>query len=76
MLFSGTRAPTALILALLLMRPTFGAAQRVDSSAQDIGWPRQVVRNGATLTYYQPQIDEWRDHKELLGRLALRHSSP
>jgi hypothetical protein len=39
--------------------------------AQDIGWPRQVTKNGAVLVYYQPQIDEWKDRKDLLGRMAF-----
>jgi hypothetical protein len=39
--------------------------------AKDIGWPRQISKNGATLIYYQPQIDEWKDYKELLCRVAF-----
>jgi len=27
--------------------------------------------NGAVLLYYQPQIDEWKDYKELTGRMAF-----
>jgi len=38
---------------------------------QDIGWPRQVSRDGAVLTYYQPQVDEWKDCKDLTGRIAF-----
>ena len=38
---------------------------------QDIGWPRQVSKNGAVLVYYQPQIDEWKDYKELTGKMAF-----
>src|SRR5437868_12137799 len=41
------------------------------TAAQDIGWPRQVSKNGAELIYYQPQIDEWKDYKELSGRAAF-----
>jgi hypothetical protein len=37
----------------------------------DIGWPRQITKNGTELVYYQPQIDEWKDHKELAGRFAF-----
>lgn len=39
--------------------------------AQDVGWPRQISKNGATLIYYQPQIDEWKDYKELFCRVAF-----
>jgi hypothetical protein len=38
---------------------------------QDPGWPRQVSKEGATLVYYQPQIDEWKDDKELFFRVAF-----
>ena len=37
----------------------------------DVGWPRQIVRSGNTLVYYQPQIDEWNDYKEIKARLAF-----
>ncbi len=38
---------------------------------QDIGWPRQVSDNKATLVYYQPQIDKWDNYKKLEGRFAF-----
>src|SRR5262245_14640674 len=38
---------------------------------QDIGWPRQISQNGATLIYYQPQIDDWKDYQELFCRVAF-----
>jgi hypothetical protein len=38
---------------------------------KDIGWPRQISKNGSHLVYFQPQIDEWRDYKELFGRAAF-----
>src|SRR5215469_10552628 len=41
------------------------------AATKDIGWPRQVSKNGSQLVYYQPQIDEWRDYKELFGRAAF-----
>jgi hypothetical protein len=44
---------------------------QVATPTHDIGWPRQVSKNGAVLVYYQPQIDEWRDYKELTGRMAF-----
>lgn len=39
--------------------------------AQDPGWPRQIEKNGVTLVYYQPQVDEWKDYKELFFRVAF-----
>ena len=38
---------------------------------QDNGWPRQIVNADATLVYYQPQIDSWKDYKNLAGRAAF-----
>jgi hypothetical protein len=34
-------------------------------------WPRQTVRDGNTLTTYQPQVDEWKDFKTLSWRMAF-----
>jgi hypothetical protein len=39
--------------------------------AQDQGWPRQRSENGNVLITYQPQVDEWKDHRELDFRLAI-----
>lgn len=39
--------------------------------AQDIGWPRQATKNGATLVYYQPQLEEWQDYKTLTANMAF-----
>jgi hypothetical protein len=40
-------------------------------SAQDIGWPRQVENNGSVLIYYQPQVDQWNDYKEMTASMAF-----
>src|SRR5215471_10236541 len=47
------------------------AAPKAAAKAQDIGWPRQIQKNGVTLVYYQPQIDDWKDYKDLLCRVAF-----
>jgi hypothetical protein len=39
--------------------------------ARDPGWPREVTRNGVRLVYYQPQVDEWRDLRDLRARFAF-----
>lgn len=41
------------------------------AAPQDIGWPRQFTKNGAVLVYYQPQVDEWKDYKDLTARAAF-----
>jgi hypothetical protein len=40
-------------------------------AVEDLGWPRQVSKDGAVLIYYQPQIDEWKDYKQLTGKMAF-----
>ena len=37
----------------------------------DIGWPRQKTAGTYALTAYQPQIDEWIDHKDIGFRMAV-----
>jgi hypothetical protein len=39
--------------------------------AEDLGWPREVVQNGARIVYYQPQIDKWTDYHTLDARMAI-----
>ncbi len=41
------------------------------SFAQDIGWPREKSSADATIIYYQPQLDEWKDYRELDARMAV-----
>jgi len=58
-----------LVVAALLSQ--FGLGAATGAATQDIGWPRQVSKDGAALVYYQPQIDEWKDYKELIARAAF-----
>ncbi|MEP6802989.1 MAG: hypothetical protein ABI892_00595, partial [Flavobacterium sp.] len=37
----------------------------------DDGWPRETANNGTKLVYYQPQVDDWKDYKEITARLAF-----
>jgi hypothetical protein len=58
--------------ALIAVQPTILALAQVSGPpAQDPGWPRQIVKNGTTLVYYQPQIDAWDNYKDLKGRAAF-----
>jgi hypothetical protein len=41
------------------------------ASAPDEDWPRQIAKDGNRLTYYQPQIDSWKDYRQLDGRVAI-----
>jgi hypothetical protein len=55
-----------LIVASLLFFASVTAA-----SAQDPGWPRQINKQGNTLIYYQPQVDNWQDFQQLDWRMAI-----
>lgn len=41
------------------------------SKSLDPGWPREITRNGVRLVYYQPQVDEWKNLRELRARFAF-----
>jgi hypothetical protein len=41
------------------------------ASAPDPGWPRQAMRDGNRLVYYQPQIDEWNNLRTIKARIAF-----
>lgn len=44
--------------------------------AQDPGWPRQFSKDGATLTVYQPQVDDWNNFADLDFRFAVTLTPP
>lgn len=67
---SRIRTALALLLTVILLRPPITYSQQ-QPATQDIGWPRQIAKDGATLVYYQPQIDEWKDRKEILADVAF-----
>jgi hypothetical protein len=56
------RALLAVVLSSCLVTATF---------AQDIGWPREKTTADATIIYYQPQLDEWKDYQHLDARMAV-----
>ncbi|PZX48529.1 hypothetical protein [Algoriphagus chordae] len=58
---------------IILMICIGGLQAQTDTTdhTKDIGWPRQVEKDGATLVYYQPQVDEWDDYKVLKARVAF-----
>jgi hypothetical protein len=57
-----------IMMIMLVYQQGFSA---VAALPQDNGWPRQFVSTNATLLYYQPQIDSWKDYKDLSGRAAF-----
>src|ERR1700710_2431376 len=78
--FSSMQKAVAFAAALSISLPQAGyGAQAQPASApapapplaEDPGWPRQVVKNGTTLVYYQPQVDHWNSFQQLDGRAAF-----
>jgi hypothetical protein len=66
--------PTATLLLLafsaLVVKDVVAAKSQPDNSA-DPGWPRQVANEQGRLVYYQPQIDDWKNFKQLDFRAAF-----
>jgi hypothetical protein len=52
----------AILLSFFLVSASF---------AEDIGWPREKTSAEGTLIYYQPQLDEWTNFRELTARMAV-----
>ncbi|HEY0791034.1 MAG TPA: hypothetical protein VGD78_08210 [Chthoniobacterales bacterium] len=42
-----------------------------DLPVADPGWPRQFTREGVRAVYYQPQVDDWKNFRELQARVAF-----
>jgi hypothetical protein len=64
---------TSLALADARAQPAAppGAAAAPAGPTEDIGWPRQLAKAGATLVYYQPELDAWTDYRTLTCRVAF-----
>jgi hypothetical protein len=56
------RTLVAIVLAFCLVSTGF---------AQDPGWPREKNNADSTIIYYQPQLDEWKDFKQIDARMAV-----
>jgi hypothetical protein len=67
------RTAVALLIVALILSPNVVVRGQAPAAAaaQDIGWPRQFTKNGATLVIYQPQLDAWKNYKELTARAAF-----
>jgi hypothetical protein len=61
---------TLLLLFCSLLSPQAGRAQAMADQATDIGWPRQIQKDGNTIILYQPQIERW-DGNQLQSRTAV-----
>jgi hypothetical protein len=63
-------------LSLQAQSPVHTNQPAAGSTSADPGWPRKVEKDGARLIYYQPQIDEWKDYRELTGDIAISLTPP
>ena len=65
---------TALVLAITtLAAGNLAAASKPNETAAppDPGWPRQRTNEQGRLVYYQPQVDDWKNFKQLDFRMAF-----
>lgn len=53
-----------------------GALAPVPARAQDPGWPRELAFERARLVFYEPQVDAWKQFRELDFRLAFELTPP
>jgi len=44
--------------------------------AQEPGWPREITQDRTRMTYYEPQVDEWKNFTDLDFRLAIQLTPP
>jgi hypothetical protein len=58
---------TAFVLTLTLVAVGFP----VCAAADDPGWPRERDQDGAHIILNQPQIDDWKEFKQVSGRMAI-----
>jgi len=68
---AGWRQSLAVLLAAVVTFEPAVLAAQTPVGTQDIGWPRQFTKDGAILVVYQPQLDEWKNYKELKARAAF-----
>jgi hypothetical protein len=64
---------SALLIGALFASSIGGATKSTTGPAQagDPGWPRVHEQDGNRLIVYQPQVDDWKDFRELSWRMAV-----
>ncbi|MXV51136.1 hypothetical protein GS399_09160 [Pedobacter sp. HMF7647] len=63
------------LLSIHVLFVVSAAATAQTTPIEDIGWPRQIVKNGATLIYYQPQVEDWKNYKDIKAEMAFSLTS-
>ena len=46
------------------------------TASLDPGWPREIQKDGARLVVYQPQVDEWKEYRDLTAEVAFSLTAP
>ena len=46
-------------------------AKPADDDIEELGWPREYQHEDGEVVLYQPQLDEWDDHKTLTAKAAV-----
>src|SRR5262245_25585482 len=62
---------SALGISTVLCISTVLAGSAPPGGGPALQWPLEMTKDGNRLTIYQPQIDEWQDHRILKGRCAV-----
>lgn len=57
--------------AILVLGMSAVIAPAATPSSGDPGWPRVFKKDGKQLIVYQPQVDYWKDHKDIHYRAAI-----
>jgi len=65
------RIPALLAAAAWVATCIAGAAL---AQPADPGWPRELARQGEKLVLYAPQVDEWKEFRELQWRMAIQYT--
>ena len=58
-------------VSLILGSSAATMAAAAAPSPDDPGWPRVFKKSGKELTVYQPQVDYWKDYKDIHYRAAI-----
>jgi len=64
-------APLFVVAALMPMFSAWSEPDAAADAAADPGWPREFKTDNHTVVVFQPQVDEWVDHRTLKMRAAV-----
>lgn len=62
---------SSLVCAVPMVLVVLTAATGILGQGQDPGWPREKTGKAGKIVYYQPQVDDWKDHSVVQFRTAF-----